>query len=304
MISQQTGGDVRPIRRQLPGTGGSSRLRNRAQMVLLLGAMAGLFAFCGWIVGAWAGIVWGVFAGVLALIVIRRLPTKVLLAAMEARPIRQEEAPQLYALFAELCGRAGLEPLPRLYHVEEMLPIAFSVGTGSSAAVVVSDALLAALTPRELRGVLAHEIVHLRNGDVMLKEIGFVFGWLTRTLSQLGLLLILFGFLMGVFSSSEFPFMTLFVLWAAPIFVGLLRLALSRSREAEADLEAIELTGDPVGLASALGKLQQWQEWRLRQLLPQGRIMRLPTLFNDHPPTRARIRRLLDLAPLENAGER
>ncbi len=75
-----------------------------------------------------------------------------------------------------------------------------------------------------------------------------------------------------------------------------LLLALSRVREAEADLDAAELTGDPAGLASALVKLRQWQESRLRQLLPTGRILRLPTLLTEHPPTEERIRRLNHLA--------
>lgn len=108
---------------------------------------------------------------------------------------------------------------------------------------------------------------------------------------------------MRVFSLAEFPLLALLVLAAAPTAVGLLRLALSRVREAEADLEAAELTGDPAGLAAALVKLRRWQERLLHQLSPTAHPLHLPTLFDDHPPTEERIRRLMDLPQRAGMGD-
>ena len=106
------------------------------------------------------------------------------------------EAPGLQVSFVFLCRRAGLSPIPRLYHIDEPLPLAFSLGAGAGAAIVVADSLVAGLTRRELCAILAHEIVHLRNGDILLQQLGLVLGWLTRVLSQLGFFLVLVGLAM------------------------------------------------------------------------------------------------------------
>jgi heat shock protein HtpX len=265
-------------------------------IIFLLMSMGALLSLCGWIVAGWDGIVWSIFAGAVALALMRRVPVEVFLNSMNARPLQAKDALRLRAIFAALCQHAGLAPIPRLYCIEEAIPLAFSLGKGESAAVVVADSLLAGLTPRELSGILAHEIIHLRSGDITLKQLGFVLSWLTRMLSQLGFIFLFVGLLLHVFSLAEFPLLSLFVLAGAPLAVNLLQLALSRVREAEADLDAAELTGDPAGLASALVKLRQWQESLLRELFPTGRILHLPTLLTDHPPTEERIRRLNHLA--------
>ena len=137
--------------------------------------------------------------------------------------------------------------------------------------------------------------MHLRRGDIVLKQLGFVLGTVTRMMAQLGIIVLLFGLLMRALSVSEVPLLSLVALVLAPPAVGLMQLAMSRERETEADLAAVELTGDPAGFAAALVKLQRWQEWRLRRLFPTARPFHLPTLLNDHPPTAERIRRLLDL---------
>jgi len=274
-------------------TSGARRRSNRAQIVALLAAMGALLAYCGWIIAGWDGIAWSVIGGAIGLVLVRRVPVDMFLKAMRARPLLPGEAPGAEAFVAALCRRAGLSPIPLLYHIDEVLPLAFSLGAGEAAVIVVADSLLAGLTRRELCAILAHEIVHLRNGDILLQQVGLVLGWLTRVLSQLGFFLVFVGLAMHVFSLGESPLFSLLVLATAPIGVGLLRLALSRAREAEADLEAAELTGDPAALASALVKLRRWQERLLRQWFPTAHPLHLPTLFDDHPPTEERIRRLM-----------
>jgi len=273
-------------------TGVVRRRRNYAHIALLLLIMAGLLALCGWIVAAWRGILWGMLVGGFLLATIGRFPIDALLRGMRARPIWADEAPGLHAAFAELCDRAGLYPAPRLYHVDEPLPLAFSLGSGEGAAIVIADMLLDGLSRRELCAILAHEICHLRSGDMLLKRLGFTLAWVARLMREVGFLVVIIGVLLHVMSLAELPLLSLVTLALAPIGVNLLQLAMSRAREAEADLEAAELTGDPAGLASALVKLRRWQESRLRQLFPTGRILHLPSLFADHPPTEARIRQL------------
>jgi len=272
------------------------RRRIRVHIGLLLLTMGAVLAFCGWIVAAWQGLLWSVFAGAVVLTTVWRLPTDVFLRGMAARPLLPDEAPGLHAAIAELCRRAGLVTMPRLYHLAEPLPLAFSLGHGEAAAIVVADCLLAGLSRRELDGIYAHEIVHLRGGDMLLKQLGFALAAVTQMMSRLGLILVLLAALAQMLSPAQFPLLSLLLLAMAPVGASLLRLALSRVSEGEADLEAAELTGDPAALASALGKIRRWEERRLRQIFPTGRILHLPTLLSDHPATEERIRRLQEMS--------
>ena len=267
-----------------------------ARIVVLLLAIGLLFAYCGWIVAGLRGILWGLVVGTIVFAGVRRAPANLCLAAMRAERLWPGDVPGLDAAVTTLCRKTDLSPPPRLYHIDTGSPLAFSLGDGRSSAIVVDDALLTGLTARELCGVLAHEIAHLSSGDLTLKALGFALGWLVRILSQLGFLLILFGLLLRAFTAAELPLIQLAILWLAPVAVGFLRLAISRTREEEADAEAVELTGDPIGLATALEKLQRWDEGRWRRLAPGRRVLHLPNLFNDHPPTAARITKLYEIA--------
>lgn len=286
-----------PVARRLSRQTADRRASRAAlpSAVLLL-AMALLLAYSGWIVAGWRGVAWGVVAGACVFAGVRRAPTEVFLAGMRAEALTAAQAPSLHAELAMLCRDAGLSPPPRLYHIDENLPLAFSLGHGQTSAIVIADCLLTGLSSRELSGIVAHELAHLRNGDLTLKTLGFVLGWLTQIMSQLGFLLVLFGLLARVFAPGKFPIATLAILWLAPVAVRFLQLWLSRARETEADLEAAELTGDPIGLALALEKLQRWEEWRLRFFFPGRHMFRLPALFYDHPPTAARVARLYRMA--------
>jgi len=277
------------------GSGAGRRRRNRLQVVVLLAAMVSLLAYCGWFVGGSTGIVWAIVAGVLMLSAVRRLQVAPLLRAMDARPLRSGEIEELDIAVATLCARAGLSSVPYIYRIEEALPLAFSMSDAETAVIVVSDGLLAGFTLEELCGILAHEIAHLRHGDLLLLQIGLVLRLLTRLLARLGLFIVLLGLVLNVLSVAQFNLLSLAILVTAPVAMSLLALTLSREREAEADLEAANLTGDPLSLASALIKLRRWQAWQLRQMFPTGRIFYLPTLLRDHPPTEKRIRRLREM---------
>lgn len=205
------------------------RRHSRIHSALLLAAMAALLSYCGWIVAEWDGIVWSLFAGAATLVLVRRMPPGLVLRAIGARAMSRSDAPALYDLLDALCQRAGLERVPLLCWVGERTPVAFTVGQGEATTIVLSAALVRGMTLREMQGILAHEIVHVRNGDIALMQLAMVAGRLTRLLSQIGLLLVFFSLFLRVVSVRTIPIAPLMLLIIAPIAVSLLQLALSRA---------------------------------------------------------------------------
>ena len=212
------------------------------------------------------------------------------------------EAPALYRILDDLCRTAGAEPLPLLCRVAGPSPVAFTIASGDAAAIVLSDALLQTMNALQMRGILAHEIIHLRNGDLTLMQLAVVVRRLTRVLSQIAFLLVFLGLVLRAVSAGAFPLLPLMVLALAPLGINLLQLALARTREAEADFEAAELTGDPLGLASALIKMRDEERALLRNRYPGSALLRVPSLFRDRPATEERIQRLLAMAPATDQG--
>lgn len=149
---------------------GDARRRRHSlhHSVLLLMAMAALLAYCGWIVAAWQGIVWSVIGGAAMLLLVRRMPPGVVLQALRARALARWEAPALYKILDALCRSAGLEQAPVLCAVAARAPVAFTIGSSAATSIVLSELLLQTVTERERRGILAHEIIHVRNGDLAL----------------------------------------------------------------------------------------------------------------------------------------
>ena len=176
-------------------------------------------------------------------------------------------------------------------------------GSRSNAAIAVTDALARSLTPRELAGVLAHEVSHVAHDDVKVMAFADMVSRFTSFMSTVGLFSLFFN-LFGVAraAGTQVPWFAVVVLLAAPTVGGLLQMALSRTREFDADLGAIALTGDPDGLASALAKLEraQGRVWE-NILLPSGRIPD-PSVLRTHPLTSDRIARLRALRARRGAG--
>ncbi|WP_455386119.1 zinc metalloprotease HtpX, partial [Acidihalobacter prosperus] len=170
---------------------------------------------------------------------------------------------------------------------------AFSVGRRSDAAIGLSDGLLHRLPSRELAGVLAHEISHIRHNDVWVMTLADILGQITRTLSLLGQLLLLLNLPLILLAEAHVPWSAILLLIAAPWLSILLQLGLSRSREFSADLGAVELTTDPEGLAQALMRLETQQPTPFGQ---RARMRSEPSLLRSHPVTEQRIARLHELA--------
>lgn len=271
------------------------KLRNLAQSALLVLGMLAILGLCTFLLWGWAGLLWAVGLTGVSLLLAPSVAPEWVMRAYGARPLDPAEFSEGYALLRHLCVRAGLERLPRLYWLPTPILNAFAVGRPERAAIGLSDGLLRALTPRELAGVLAHEVSHVRNDDLWIMGLADIVSRLTSLLSWAGQLLLLFNLPFWFAGEVVVPWLVVLLLVFAPTLVGLLQLALSRAREFDADLDAAALTGDPQGLASALAKLERFQGRYWEEILLPGRRMPIPSLLRTHPPTEERIRRLLDL---------
>ena len=284
-----------------PGLRRRRRLHNRLQSALLIVGMAALLAACGWLVAGSSGLWLAAFFGTMGLLSLNAVSSGVVLHLFGARPLPHDGLEAVHEIISGLSARAGLERRPRIFYVPSPLLNAFTVGRREDAALVVTSGLLQRLTLRELAGVLAHEVGHIRNDDTWVMGLADVMSRLTRSLSLLGLLLLLFNLPMTVAGQAGVPWLLVLLLMTAPALGTLLQLALSRTREYDADLQAAALTGDPEGLALALGKLERLQGRFWEDIVLPGRRAPDPSVLRSHPETAERIRRLRELCP-DRAG--
>jgi heat shock protein HtpX len=271
------------------------KLRNGFHTLLLLGGILAILAACAWSLWGPNGIFWALLAGGASLFFAPDISPEWVMRMYRARPLSRDEFPGGYDMLQRLCQRAGLDRMPRLYYVRSNLLNAFAVGKPGSAAIAVTDGLLRRLTPREFQAVLAHELSHVRNGDLRIMSLADVLARLTSLMSWVGQLLLFINLPLILTGQEVIPWPLVLLLILAPTLVALLQLALSRAREYDADLDAAELTRDPKALASALLKLERYQGRYWEEILLPGRRIPEPSLLRTHPPTEERVRRLLQL---------
>jgi heat shock protein HtpX len=272
------------------------RLLNRLQSALLLLGLFALAATTGFLLGGSDGVI---IAAVLASGFLLFNPASgdvVFRYVYGAVPLTPASAPQLVSLVAELSRRAGLERAPALFLIPTPVLQAMAAGSREAPSLAVTSGLLQTLSSRELAAVLAHEIAHIRHGDMFVMWLAAGAGAMTRAMSNAGVLLLIVYFPLLWSTDAALSPAAIALLVAAPMASDLLQLSLSRRRELLADAGAVELTGDPVALARALERIEELQgdDWE-RFTSRGGRWLRW---FRTHPTTAERIERLADMGAL------
>ena len=226
---------------------------------------------------------------------------RIALAMARAKPVEESEAPRLYEIVRELCTRADL-PMPRLYLIPQDQPNAFATGRNPKrAAVAVTSGIMKLLSEDELRGVLAHELAHVRNRDILIQSVASTIG---GAITYLGYMLLWFG---GDDDESPLGLIaSLALVLLAPIAAMIIQLAISRQREYSADATGAEISGNPESLASALLRLEEGAKaipMQVNQAAEPLYIVKpfsggvLAGLFSTHPPIEERVRRLRQMRP-------
>ncbi len=275
------------------------------KVFVLLAGMVALFGVVGGMLGGQDGMLLALVIAAVMSFVMYFNSGKMALRAYKAQVISREQAPELYDLVDGLRQRAGL-PMPTLAVAPHPQPNAFATGRDPEHAVVcVTQGLMQLVDRDELAGVIAHELGHIRNRDMLLQTISATMAGAITNLARF-----------GMYASGErggrSPLAPLAAL-AAPFAAMIIQFAISRTREFKADATGAEISGQPLALASALGKLQMAAQRipmavspamaPLAQVNPLAAFHGgIASLFSTHPPTEERVRRLQELARGRSAG--
>ncbi len=273
---------------------------------LLLGSLTGLLMLIGGIFGGQNGLVLAFIIAVVMNFGSYWFSDKIVLKAYGAKPIEGSEAPELYSIVTELAHSAHI-PVPRLYLIDTDTPNAFATGRNPNhAAVAVTRGILRICNREELKGVLGHELSHVLNRDILTSSIAATLAGTIMMLATWARWAALFGGLGGREDDDRGGALGLiFMAFLAPLAASMIQLAVSRTREYQADASGARLTHDPLLLASALRKLEAANERMPMNAGPATAhlfivnplsLRGIQKLFSTHPPIEERIRRLERMA--------
>lgn len=284
---------------------------NTLRTTVLLACLTGLLLFAGKALGGNGGMVVALIFAIVMNFGSYWFSDKLVLRMYQAQRVEPNQAPELYSVVQDLARRAQM-PMPAVYIIETDTPNAFATGRNPKhAAVAATTGLLRIMNREELTGVLAHELSHVRHRDTLVSAIAATLAGAITMLANMAQWMLLFGGLRGNDNEQGGGgglLGALVMMIMAPLAAMLIQMAVSRSREFGADQGGAELTGNPLGLANALRKLERGNERAPMQTAaehpatahlfivnPLGGL-RLARLFSTHPPTEERIRRLEAMA--------
>lgn len=280
---------------------------NRVQTLLLAGGSILLLALTAFIFAGVSGVIWAALAGAASMWMAQRISPQLVLRLYKARELTAEDAPDLARLMRELTARADLPSVPRLYYIPSNLMNAFAVGRPEDSVIAVTDGLLRGLNLRQLAGVLAHEFSHVRNEDLRVMALADMVSRMTSVMSTMGMITLVLHLPRILSGGTNVPWLGILLLMMAPTIGALLQLALSRTREFDADYDGAQMTGDPEALAQALMVLERSQGRMWEMMMPGGRVPQ-PSVLRTHPRTSDRVARLRALGtgarPRVTAAER
>jgi heat shock protein HtpX len=276
---------------------------NWIKTFLLMGMMTAIIVLVGDLIGHTHGMVIAfVIAGAMNL-VSYWYSDKIVLAMYRAKPVSETEAPQLYGMIERLTRQAGM-PMPKLYLIDMDVPNAFATGRDPEhAAVAVTSGLMRILDQSEVEGVVAHELAHVKNRDILIGTIAATMAGAVMLLARMAQLAAIFGG--GRSDDREGGGIGLLVVAiVAPIAALMVQMAISRSREFQADATGAQISGKPLNLANALLKLERGNEMIPGEVEPSTAHMfivnplhgGIGSLFSTHPPIPARVERLRAMA--------
>ncbi|PWB51077.1 MAG: protease HtpX [Nitrosomonadales bacterium] len=280
-------------------------MENWFKTTILMAAIVALFGMMGAALGGQSGMLLALlFAGGMN-IWAYWFSDQAVLRMYNAREVDESSAPQFYRMVRELSRNAGL-PMPRVYVIDEDQPNAFATGRNPAhAAVAATTGIMRVLSERELRGVMAHELAHVRHRDTLISTISATIAGAISSIAQFGML---FG---GGHNGEErnvHPVVAILIMIVAPVAAALIQMAISRSREFEADRGGAEISRDPQALAAALDKIhryaqglpmptaEQHPETAQMMIINPLSADGIKSLFSTHPATEERVARLMAMA--------
>ena len=279
-------------------------MNNVIRTFVLMGVLTFLFVWIGGELGGRNGAIIAFFVAAGINFFAYWFSDKMVLKRYRAAEVTPESQPQLHQMVSDLAQRANL-PKPKVYLINDSSPNAFATGRNpQNAAVAATTGILSLLDQKELSGVMAHELAHVKHRDILTGTIAATLAGAIAMMTQF----VRYGG--GSQSRNKNPIMLLLIMIGIPLIATLIRLAISRVREYEADRGGAEISGEPLGLANALAKLQQGVQKKpltngnpahAHMFIVNPFLGGVQKLFSTHPPAEERIRRLKEMATRQQA---
>ena len=279
---------------------------NTMKMFILMAALTALFIFAGQALGGRSGMAFALVMALAMNFFAYWYSDKLALSMSRAREVSYDQAPQLHAMIEKLARNAGL-PKPKIYIMPGQTPNAFATGRNPEhSAVAVTEGLLQLLQRDELEGVIGHELGHIKNRDILISSVAAVMAGAISYLATMAQWAMIFG---GGGSNDDEGrgnlVAMLVMMIVAPLAAAIIQMAISRSREYQADASGAKICGHPVSLANALQRLEEYNHRLPMKVNPATAQMyivnplaggTMASLFSTHPPIQERIRRLRAMA--------